>query len=106
MTFKNTPNLINLSLFQKHKNEVKTVNWQKLKNKKPTNVYKTKPCSIKLPTTSSTQPKLPHVPIKKLPQVPILKKKKKTKLSKKKKRASLHAQSASDETSYYYYYYY
>ena len=65
LTSKNTSNLINLSLFLKHKNEVKTVNWQKLKNKKPTNVYKTKPCSIKLPTTSSTQPKLPHVPIKK-----------------------------------------
>ena len=55
----------------------------KIKNKKPTHAYKTTPCSIKLSTTLSTQPNLPHVPIKKttqcskknLPQVPIKKKK-------------------------------
>ena len=33
LTSNNTPNLINLSLFLKHKNEIKTVNWQKLKTK-------------------------------------------------------------------------
>ena len=33
LTFKNTLNLINLFLFLKHKNEIKTINWQKLKTK-------------------------------------------------------------------------
>ena len=36
-TSKKTLNLINLSLFLKIRNEVKTVNKQKLKEKKPTN---------------------------------------------------------------------
>ena len=51
--FKNTLNLINLSLFLKHKNEVKIVNWLKKKN---THVYK---------TTPYIQPKPPHIRKKK-----------------------------------------
>ena len=79
-TSKNTPNLINLSLLLKHKNEVKTTNWQKLKTKKPTNVYKTKPCSIKLPTTPCSY----KINKKNYPMF-LLKKKNKIKKKKKKK---------------------